>query len=87
MEFMVCADRLFVVDKRDGFGDVRKKVFLHYPHQVKGLKKGVDLTTPIAYDIRHLYLCHNLDPFLRREGARVRATLCNSVQWRSARDV
>ena len=30
MEFMVCADRLFVVDKRDGFGDVRKKVFLHY---------------------------------------------------------
>ena len=32
-------------------------------------------------------LCHNLDPFLRREGARVRATLCNSVQWRSARDV
>lgn len=27
MEFMVCADRLFVVDKRDGFGDVRKKVF------------------------------------------------------------
>ena len=30
MDFMVCADRLFVVDRRDGFGDVRKKVFLHY---------------------------------------------------------
>ena len=27
MDFMVCADRLFVVDRRDGFGDVRKKVF------------------------------------------------------------
>ena len=39
MEFMVCADRLFVVDKRDGFGDVRKKVFLHYC----GMEKKNDL--------------------------------------------
>ncbi len=32
-------------------------------------------------------LCHNLDPFLRREGARVRATPYGFVRWRSARDV
>ena len=30
MDFMTCADRLFIMGRKDGFGDVRKKVFLHY---------------------------------------------------------